>query len=444
MNNPREIRYRSGIVAGLAIVYAFAGPGDLAAQDPAASTATEVTLEEAVERALAHSPQMAQSRQQVLNAEESKRTAWGAFLPSLSGSAGGSLRSTERFDQATDRVVAGSSDSYNAGVSARYTLFAGGERFASLDAARAGVSAASAQAVDQRFAVILDTKNQFFEALRQDELAAVASARVQTAEESLRMTRERAQLGEATSSDTLRARLELVRARQAELQAESTLRNARVSLGRQIGIAGPVAPTPPATLDPRPLALDAQEILGLAEEQSPSVQAATASATAAGAEVSAARTQYLPSLNVSTGYDWANQAASFGNGSTSWNVRLSMSYPIFNGFQRESQVARAQASFDVAQRQEEDVRLAARAEADAALQALRTQELAIDIGQEAVEVAEEDLRVVRERYRANVARIFDVVESQVALADAQVELVQARYDYLLALAQLEAILGREL
>lgn len=444
MNNPRAIRHRSGITAGLAIVYAFAGAGGLEAQEPAASPTTELTLEEAVERALAYSPQMAQSRQQVLNAEESQRTAWGAFLPTLSGSAGGSLRSTERFDQTTDRVVAGSSDSYNAGVSARYTLFAGGERFASLDAARAGVSAASAQAVDRRFAVILDTKNQFFEALRQAELAAVASARVETAEESLRMTRERAQLGEATSSDTLRARLEMVRARQAELQAVTTLRNARVSLGRQVGIGGPVTPTPPATLDPRPLALGAQEILDLAEGQSPSVRAATASATAAGADVSAARTQYLPSLSVSTGYDWANQAASFGNGSTSWNVRLSMSYPIFNGFQRESEVARAQASYEVAQRQEEDARLAARAEADAAVRALETQELAIEIGQEAVAVAEEDLRVVRERYRANVARIFDVVESQVALADAQVELVQARYDYLLALAQLEAILGREL
>ena len=59
-------------------------------------------------------------------------------------------------------------------------------------------------------------------------------------------------------------------------------------------------------------------------------------------------------------------------------------------------------------------------------------------------VAEEDLRVVRERYRVGVARIIDLVSSQVALDQARVDLVGARYDYMLAEAELEAILGREM
>ena len=81
-----------------------------------------------------------------------------------------------------------------------------------------------------------------------------------------------------------------------------------------------------------------------------------------GFSVSAARTQYIPSLSFSSGYNWQNQTASFSGGNTSWNMSLRMSYPIFNGFQRETAIDRAQYVQRVAQLQEDDARLGARGE----------------------------------------------------------------------------------
>ena len=417
---------------------------EAAAPSAAGQDGPSVTLEEAVARALDRSPQLAQSRQAVYTAESSVRTSWGGFLPSLSASTGASLRSTDRFDAATDRVVTGSSDSYNAGLRLSYDVFTGGRRFATLDQSRADVTAAEARRTDQEYQVVLQTETLFFQALQQGDLLEVARARVGQAEEGLGMTRRQAQVGMATASDTLRARLEFVNARQAELQAETAVRAARFALGRQVGEPGPVIPVAPGDLSPSPLALADEEILRVAESQAPAVAAATASVNAAGAAVSAARTQYLPSVGLSSGYNWANQAASFGNGNTSWSLSLSASYPIFNGFQREVAVGRAEESRRVARLQEQDARLAARQEADAALRTLRTAERAIEIAGEALAVAQEDLRVVRERYRVGVATILDVVTSQIALDQARVDLVTARYDYVLARARLEAILGREL
>ena len=69
---------------------------------------------------------------------------------------------------------------------------------------------------------------------------------------------------------------------------------------------------------------------------------------------------------------------------------------------------------------------------------------AIDIAREAVALADEDLRAIRERYRVGVATALDVVTSQVALDQARVNLVGSRYDYVTAKAELEAVLGREL
>lgn len=403
-----------------------------------------MTLDEAVARALDRSPQMAQSQQQVINAEESQRTAFGSFFPTVSSSYSSSVRSSQRFDPNTDRVVSGStSATYNAGLSARYTLF-DGTRFAGRDQARANVQAARARAVDQEAAVVFQTKNLYIQALRQIELLEVARARLEEAGESLALTQRQAQLGTATVSDTLRARLELVNARQSELEAEAGVRNSQVSLGRQVGIAGPVVPAPLDDLEPEPLPVSADELLTLAEQAAPTVVAAEASTRAAEEGVATARAAWFPSFNVNSGLSWTAQDLAFDDNTRSWNVNFSMSYPLFNGFQRESSIARARETYDVTRLQEQDARLVAREEADAALQNLRTAERAIEIAGEALAVAQEDLRVVRERYRVGVARIFDVVVSQVALDQARVDLVQARYDYVLARAELESVIGREL
>lgn len=429
----RPDRRGASILAVLALVL----PAALAGQE-------SVTLDEAVARALVRSPAMAQQEQAIGNASIGHRQAWGAFLPSLSLSSSGSLRSQQRFDTNTDRVVQGSSDSYSAGVSAGITVFDGGRRFAELDAARAEMRAAEANREDQRFQVTLQTKNVFFDALREEDLLTVRQTQLEQARRNLEMVRRRTQVGRATVSDSLRARLDMVNAQQAVLQAETATRAARFSLGRQIGEGRPVVPVRPESLEPTALALSDEEILALAERAAPSVLAAEADVGAADAQFSAARTDYLPSFNLSSGYNWANQAASFANGTTSWSVSLRASYPVFNGFQRSGSVDRAEFSRRLAQLREDDARLGALEEADAALQQIRTAERAIEIAEEAVVVAREDLRVVRERYEVGVATILDLIISQAAADQAAADAITARYDYLLARAQLEAVLGREL
>ena len=62
----------------------------------------------------------------------------------------------------------------------------------------------------------------------------------------------------------------------------------------------------------------------------------------------------------------------------------------------------------------------------------------------AVTVARENLRVQQERYRAGATPIIDLITAQVALSAAEAGLVQARQATRLALAGLEAILGRRI
>jgi outer membrane protein len=70
--------------------------------------------------------------------------------------------------------------------------------------------------------------------------------------------------------------------------------------------------------------------------------------------------------------------------------------------------------------------------------------LQMDISQQSLEASREDLRVVAERYRLGVATIVDLLVSQESLTQSELEVVNARFAYLQALAQIEAIVGRPL
>ena len=427
------IRIASCLTAGLVILWPVSIWGQQA-----------VSLDEAIDLALVRSPQMLQQDQAVDNAELARRSAWASFLPSLSASTSGSLRSANVLDPNTGQIVGGSSDSYGAGVSSRVTIFQGGTRFVEMNRTDADMQAAIARRENQRFNVTLQTKNFFFNALRQTDLLEVARQRVEQAQQNLEIVRARSQVGRATISDSLRARLDLVNAEQGVLQGETTLRAAEFALGRQIGASAAVVPLRPSSLEPTMLPLAEIEIMQLAESGSPTVIAATQAANAASANVRAAKASFLPTISMNTGYNWNNQDRSFTGGKTSWSLGFSMSYPIFNNFQRQSSVDRAQFSYQVSRLQEDDARLAARQQADNALYSLRTAERAIEIAEEAARVAAEDLRVVRERYAVGVATILDVLISQSAASQADATVITSRYDYVIARAELEAILGRGL
>lgn len=427
---------------GVAGAAATTMPPEEARGQPA--PADTVALEEALELSLVHSPQLAQSLASLTNAGSARRRAWGSFLPNLSVAGGASVQSQNRFDPTTQRVVTGSADSYNGSLNLSYQLFQGGRKFSELRRTESGILEAEARMASQRFTVLFQTRNLFVNALRQSELAQVAEARVARADESLEITRTRVRVGTGTRSDSLRARLELANARQALLQTRNQLRAAQFALGRQVGARGPVAPMLPGNLDPVPLALSEEEIVALAESTSPAVQAAQAAASAASSAERSARSSYLPSVSASFGSAWANQQPAFSGGTTSWNFRTSMSYTLFDGFQRSQNVSQASESQRVARLAEDDARRGVRQDVDAALRTLETQEQAIAIAREAVVVAEEDLRLIRERYAVQMATVLDMITSQVALDQAEADLVSARYDYVVAKAELESIVGRAL
>lgn len=425
----------------LAVVALLAAPAALGAQEGAIPL---MSLERVIASSLAYSPQIAQATGSIRNAEAADRSAFGAYLPTLSASTGSSLASSERFNPQTNTTVTGSNDSYNAGLNASVDIYTGGRRGAAREQARADLAAASVGSTEAEYAVVLSATRAYFTALRSAELVRVAQTQLRRAEESLDAAQRRMDFGSATRSDVLRSQLEVTRARQSLLDAGNQYTNATFALGRLVGEDGPVGAEGGETLEVTPMALAPEELVSMVVNEAPSVLAAGATLGANEAAERAARTQYLPSLRATGGYNWFNQDPTFENGRTSWQLGLSLSYPIFNGFQREASVERARVATTVAATQLADARRAARVEAERIHGALRLAEQRIALNQEALAVAEEDLRVQEERYRLGSSTILDLIASQTNLTQAETDLVTSRFDYHIARAELEALAGRDL
>jgi outer membrane protein TolC len=416
-----------------------------AQQADSTATSLQVTLDEAIRRALDVQPAIIQAQGAQRNAGASQRAAFGAFLPSLSLTGGSAHASGNRFNAATNQIVSGpASTSYTGGISLNLTLFDGFARFATSNAAAANADAADAGYINQRFQVTLTTKQLFYNALATEELVTVAEAQVRQAQQQMDIAVQKLHAGSATRSDSLRSVVDLGNAKLALLQAQANLATAQANLGRQVGVDQPVRAVPDSALATPP---DTAALRVEAMAHAPQVAQAEAQAHAAQSQVSVARAQYFPSFtagysNGYTGFDapW-NSTNSYVN---NWTLRFSVSLPIFNGFTREQQLVSADVARDVAVAQAADTRRLVGAQLTQEIAALQTAYTQIDIATTNVAATTEDLRVQQERYRVGASTILDLLTSEASLTQAKTTLVQARFNYNIARAQLEALVGRTL
>ena len=105
---------------------------------------------------------------------------------------------------------------------------------------------------------------------------------------------------------------------------------------------------------------------------------------------------------------------------------------------------RAQVTRDNARAQADDARRDVNTQLTQYLTTLAQARAQLEIAEGNRAAGEEDLRVQRERYRLGAATLVEVLVAQASLDNAEVSIVQARLDYLVAKAQIEALIGREL
>ncbi|MCZ6544498.1 MAG: TolC family protein [Gemmatimonadetes bacterium] len=427
---------RISSLAAIAVVVVLASaPTPVSAQIPT------VTLQDAIALAREHSPAIIQARGDIRVAEASKRESISDWLPTLSGSGSWSRGSSNRFDERTQTTVAAASSSFSGSLNTSFTIFDGLRRPGNNRSRRANLESSEAAYTSQEFQIALQTKQAFFNALAAEELVRVAQTQIERTTQQLNVSRDRLAAGAAIRSDTLSSFVQAANAQLQLINAQTQRATSSADLARLIGFDGDVQAVPDPSIQVV-VDLDTAALRVEALQFGPGMQQVDAAARAADAQVTVSRAAYFPSLSASYSRSLAGPEVS--NLNSSWSARLNFSIPIFNGFNRETNMARSRATQDAAHSRIDDTRRQINAQLTQQFAALRSAQLRLQIAHASFEASTEDLRVQQERYRLGAATILEVMVSQVNVDQAEVDRVQARLDYFLAKAQIEAIVGREI
>jgi len=309
-------------------------------------------------------------------------------------------------------------------------------------AGKAGVRVAELNESLAREEVASRTGLSYLEALRADRAVVAAQANVELAQALLQLARDQRNAGVATGVDVIRAQTRLAEQQVGLAQAQTDSEQARLNLQRLIGL--PLG---------SPLTLTDQ--LRFVEDPLPSVETAVASAAqdrreiqvaeeenkVSQLEVQSARAEHLPSLEVLGDYGSSGITPGSFDLPTR-RVAVQLNVPIFNGGLTQGRVTAAasrqrQTELSLANirgQVEEDVRLA--------LTTLRTAAVQVRAAYESVTLAQRELEMARDRFRAGVADNLEVITAQTSLANARVSQVTALAQHNAARLNLAAALGR--
>lgn len=428
-------------------------PMALSAQQP--TEPRLIKLDEAVRLAQQNSPSAMQARGNLRTRALAVRSAYSAFLPTLNGSVG--LGRPIEVRRGEDRQW-----THSTNISSSLTLF-DPTRYYDVGEAKRNVDVAEAAEIQNRYSISLQVKQQYFNALNARESEGAARSALEVAEQSYRAATARVRAGSATTSDSLRALIQVGNQQIALLTAQNNLRQANVGLSRLVGTDFPVQADPADTVDIADAVLDSASLV-LMVDRGPVLEQQRAQVELARYGVKSARTRYWPrisSLNISRsgsgvgfyGFDDEkfdrppspqnpNGVDAFSYNTSCCNVSVSMTF--WDNFTRENQLVTSRIQVENAQATLRDQELGQQQSLAQWIGTLRTTQAQMAVQRLSLAAAEEDLRVIQLRYELGAATQLEVTTSQDALNRARVSLIDTRYRYRIAKAQIESLIGREL
>jgi outer membrane protein/adhesin transport system outer membrane protein len=331
----------------------------------------------------------------------------------------------------------------DANIQASYTLFGGGQSFSRVKAARAAEAAAVANHDAVRSSTRVETETAYYAVIADQELLRVAEEQVRNATEELAISRARVRAGAAAQTDSLQVLMQLTTARVSLLQQTAAAQVDRLALGRRIGRDTPVGAEPLDTLPAPQLPFTVDEAVHMALASGPAYERARAGERAMRALLAVQVGGFIPSLNLSA-TRFAYGDAVLPNQLYRSQFAVSVSFPILDQGARESGVVSASASLDSARAVLADLERGSREDVTSAYEAYNTARATVEMQQVSVIVGRENLRVATLRYRTGADNILSLLTAQVSLTQAESDLVAARKNTRLALANLQSLIGRTL
>jgi outer membrane protein TolC len=328
---------------------------------------------------------------------------------------------------------------FDARASVAQTLF----DWKSINATRAAgqsVKSASYTLKDARDLVVLAVGYSYLRAIADAARIEIAEAQVNTGQALYHQAEDQVNAGTSPQIDALRTRVELQTRQQQLIQARNNFAIQKLTLGRVIGLApgqqfeltdkSPYQPLEDITLD---------EAVERAYASRSDYQAAMSDVRAAEFSRKSAQAGYLPSLSFNG--DYGTGAAHPSNATQVFDLRGTLSIPIFQGGSVRGDVLQADARLEKSRERLDNLRAQIDSDVRTALLNLQSSADLVNVARSNINLSEETLTQSSDRFTAGVTDTVEVVQSQEAVASAHEQYISSLYNYNYAKISLARALG---
>jgi outer membrane protein TolC len=406
--------------------------------------AQTLSLSQAVSRALADSPDARIAASRIDASQAMLMQARAAFQPQMRVQSGyirtnqpvsvfGMALNQRRFSPGLNFNDVPDADNWMSGVTLTLPLYSGGKNVAGRDAALAALSASQHGAAAVRQVLAFEVTRTFLMIHKTRTLIEAAQADVESFESNLKLSEKRIQAGTALKTDALDLEVRLAEAREDLARTQNANTLTRQSLAMLLGIEnGEVDAS--ASL-PQLQAPSSSQIASR-----PEVHMAESIAQAAAARIRQASAGWKPSVNA-FGSAEHNRGGKFDGQGTNYTVGVMAQWDVWDGNLTRGRVNEAEAELTAAQENVRRQRLAVTLEVQQARSALRESVERLEVSAKSVQLAEESVKLTRERFETGLALAAQLIDAETALTAARVRRAEAETDRRVAVAALRRALG---
>lgn len=427
-----------------------------AAPPAAIATAAEtLTLEQAKEIAIRNNPGLKAADAQVKAADAGVLRSRSGFLPKITLSETWSKTDNPLMVLGTklNRESVSQTDfspsvinhpdpvsNYNTRISVTQPVFNGGREYIGRSQAKLALGASRQDRERARQETVFNVVKAYYGLLLAQKNHRVAQQSLETSAANVKLAQARYKAGAVLQSDVLRAKVQYAEVKEMLTKTENGVKLAGAGLNFAMGVPQGEEYRITGELAVRGMEIDLSRAISEAEKRRPDLIALEMNRRNAEKSVGMARSDYLPSLNVTGQADW-NSDQIAGSDGRSWAVMAVLQWNLFDGHVTRANVKEAAATSSRIKSLEEQTRSAVQLQVRQAYYTMTSTLDRIATTDSSVAEAEEGLRIIQKRYETGMTSFVDVLGAENALIRARTAALQAVYDNNVGVAELQLAMG---
>lgn len=408
----------------------------------------DLNLPKTVQMALDYNRDIKNSQYALKKAEYAINQAQAGKKPSVDYNFGAQRsRATDAATYSRAASLMGSANSisnaFSNGISVNIPLYTGGLVEGQIDVAKLGKTNAQEEILRVEQATKYSAIEGYYGLLAYQELQGVYHEAVDNLQGHLDNVQAQYNVGTKAKVDVLSSDVSLANAKTTAITADNNVAIAESNLNNILGL--PLETK--LNLADHQLPFDTynislQEAMDYAMKYRPEVLQAAIAVQEAERSIDIADAGNKPTVAITGGNDWAdNTFPGIDANKRSWKVAAGVTYNFYDGGATKAKVNQAKQDLLVARETEQKTRESVQLQVKQAYLNIRSAAQKVEETQTVVDQARENYRIQNIRYQAGVGINLDVLDAQLSLNQAQVNHIQALYDYNVGIAKLEQVMG---